>query len=194
MKHATTVEKIHVWDRFIRFFHWGLVACIVVNFFVMDDGETLHRYLGYTANALICARIVWGFVGSRYARFADFFPTPLKIKQHLQNVKSGTHDEYPGHNPVAAMMMFALMALVLSLGVTGYMQGTDTYFGEEWVQELHETLASTLIAFSGLHAAAAIVMSRIERTNLVRAMVTGVKVRPVDRDLAETDTISPAAR
>jgi len=75
-------------------------------------------------------------------------------------------------------MMFGLMALVLSLGVTGYMQGSDAFWGEEWVQELHEALASTLIAFAGLHALAAIVMGRIERTNLVAAMVTGVKVRP----------------
>ena len=71
------------------------------------------------------------------------------------------------------------MGLVLLLGITGYMQGSDAFWGEEWVQDLHETLASTLIAFSGLHALAAIVMGRIERTTLVRAMVTGVKIRPV---------------
>lgn len=179
MIHATVIEEIHVWDRFVRAFHWALVSCILFNYFVMDDGETLHRWLGYTASALVCARFVWGFVGSRYARFSDFFPTPGKIKQHLQHLRAGTHDEHPGHNPVAAVMIFVLMGLVLSLGITGYMQGTDAFWGEEWVQELHETLASTLIVFAGLHAAAAIVMGRIERTNLVRAMVTGVKVRPV---------------
>ena len=69
--------------------------------------------------------------------------------------------------------------LVLALGITGYMQGTDAYWGEDWVQELHGALASTLIALAGLHAVAAIVMGRIERTNLVHAMLTGVKVRPV---------------
>jgi cytochrome b len=45
------------------------------------------------------------------------------------------------------------------------------------LQEVHEALASTLIALAGLHALAAIVMSRIERTNLIGAMITGVKVR-----------------
>jgi len=179
MNHATAFEEIHVWDRFVRAFHWALVSCILFNYFVMDDGETLHRWLGYTASVLVCARFVWGFVGSRYARFSDFFPTPAKIGKHLQNLRSGTHDEHPGHNPVAAVMIFVLMGLVLSLGITGYMQGTDTFWGEEWVQELHEALASTLIVFAGLHALAAIVMGRIERTNLVRAMLTGVKVRPV---------------
>lgn len=179
MRQFTTFEKVHVWDRFVRVFHWTLVICILLNFIVLEEGETPHRWLGYLATALVCARIVWGFVGSRYARFSDFFPTPAKTVRHVQNVFSGTHDDYPGHNPVGALMMFALMGLVLALGVTGYMQGTDAYWGEDWVQELHEALASTLIALAGLHAAAAIVIGRLERTNLVLAMLTGIKVRPV---------------
>ena len=182
MSQEISFEKVHVWDLFVRVFHWALVCCIFINYFVMDDGEILHRWLGYTASALVCARVVWGFVGTRYARFSDFFPTPAKIKRHWQLVKSGEHDDYPGHNPLGALMMFALMALVLSLGITGYMQVSDAFWGVEWVQELHEALASTLIACAGLHAAAAIVMGRIEGTNLIRAMVTGVKVRPARHD------------
>jgi cytochrome b len=178
MSENTPLERIHVWDRFVRIFHWSLVGCILANFFINEAGETLHRVLGYTASALVCARIVWGFIGSRHARFADFFPTPARIRQHLQHLKSGTRDNHPGHNAVGAVMMFLMMAVVLSLGVTGYLQGTDAFWGADWLQELHETLASTLIAFAGLHAVAAIVMSRLERTNLIGAMVSGVKIRP----------------
>lgn len=176
---ALQLEKIHVWDRFVRVFHWGLVSCILINYFIIDDGETLHRFLGYTASGLVFARFVWGFIGSRHARFADFFPTPTRIRQHLQHLKAGTRDDHPGHNAVGAVMMLILLALVIALGTTGFMQGTDTFWGVEWVQELHEALASTLIAFAGLHALAAIVMSRLERTNLIGAMISGVKVRPV---------------
>ncbi len=179
MKAAIATESVYVWDRFVRLFHWTLVSCILLNYFVLEEGETPHRWLGYVACALVCARFVWGFVGSRYARFADFFPTPDKIRQHLSNVRDGTQDDYPGHNPVGALMIFVLMGLVIALGVTGFLQGTDAYWGEDWVQDLHEGLASTLIACAGLHAAAAIVMGRIERTNLVRAMLTGVKERPL---------------
>ena len=74
-------------------------------------------------------------------------------------------------------MMLLLMFLVLSLGFTGWLQGTDRFWGEEWLQELHAWLANGLIAAAGLHAAAAIVMGRKERTNLVKAMVTGTKER-----------------
>jgi len=65
--------------------------------------------------------------------------------------------------------------LVLLLGLTGWMQSLDTFWGEEWLMELHEILANTLLLAAGLHALAALVMGRLERTRLVRAMFTGVK-------------------
>ena len=74
-------------------------------------------------------------------------------------------------------MMLALMALVLSLGLTGYLQTTDMFWGDEWLEELHEGLASALLGLAGLHAAAALVVGRLEGTNLIGAMITGVKVR-----------------
>lgn len=168
---------VKVWDPFVRVFHWSLVSCVLLNYFVIDDGETIHQWLGYAASALVVMRIVWGFIGTRYARFADFFPTPARLRHHIVAMRSGTVESHAGHNPLGALMMLALMAVVLGLGVTGFLQTTDTFWGEEWLQDLHEVLGSALIALAGLHAAAAIIMGRIERTNLVAAMVTGVKQR-----------------
>ena len=95
----------------------------------------------------------------------------------MLDLLKGQHTFQPGHNPVGALMIFVLCALVLGLGLTGFLQTSDAFWGEEWLQELHEGLASALIGLAGLHAAAAIVMSRVERTNLIAAMITGVKVR-----------------
>ena len=67
------------------------------------------------------------------------------------------------------------MVLVLALGISGFLQTTDAFWGEEWLQEVHEVLASALIALATLHAAAAIVMGRLEGVSLVGAMITGVK-------------------
>ena len=72
-------------------------------------------------------------------------------------------------------MIFALLSLVLGLGITGFLQTTEAFWGEEWLQDLHETLADLLIASATLHALAAIVMGRIERTTLIKAMFTGIK-------------------
>ncbi len=170
-------SSVPVWDRFVRVFHWGLVGCVLLNFFVLEEGEAPHEWVGYLASGLVAARIVWGFVGSRHARFADFFPTPARVGTHLRALRAGQLPHHDGHNPLGALMMLLLMFLVLALGFTGWLQGTDRFWGEEWLQELHAWLANGLIAAAGLHAAAAIVMGRKERTNLVKAMVTGTKER-----------------
>lgn len=174
---APTTHSVKVWDPFVRIFHWSLVTCIVLNQLVLEAGETAHEWAGYTASALVMLRVVWGFVGSRHARFTDFFPTPQRLSRHLQALRQGQHPHYDGHNPLGALMMLALMALVLSLGLSGWLQTTDAYWGEEWLMELHEWLANGLLLAAGLHAVAAIVMGRIERTRLVRAMITGHKQR-----------------
>jgi cytochrome b len=166
-----------VWDRFVRLFHWTLVGCVMLNFFVLEEGGDLHQWAGYLATSLVAARIVWGFIGSSNARFSDFFPTPSRLTQHVRAVRAGQHGLHWGHNPLGALMMLVLMGLVLSIGLTGWMQGTDIYFGEEWLQNLHRYLANSLMILVGLHATAALVMGRIERTRLVKAMVTGVKER-----------------
>ena len=164
-----------VWDPFVRLFHWSLVACVLLNQWALEGGETTHRWTGYAATALVLARLVWGFIGSRHARFADFFPTPARLRRHLQALRRGQHPVHAGHNPLGALMMLLLMAAVLALGVTGWLQGTDAFWGDEGLQDLHAWLADGLLWAAGLHAAAALVLGRLERVRLVRAMVTGVK-------------------
>jgi cytochrome b len=166
-----------VWDPFVRVFHWSLLACVLLNEFAVDDGETLHQWLGYAALALVGLRIVWGFVGTRHARFADFLPTPRRVLRHVTALFDGAPEHHWGHNPLGALMVFALLAMVLALGLSGWLQTTDAYWGVEWVQELHEALAEGLLWLAGLHAASALVMGRIERTRLIKAMVTGTKER-----------------
>lgn len=173
----SVLQAVPVWDRFVRLFHWGLVSCVVLNFTVLDDGETLHQALGYAATALVLARVVWGFIGSEHARFASFWPTPSRLARHVQALLRREPERHDGHNPLGALMMLALMALVLALGLTGFAQTTDAFWGEEWLQALHEALANGLVALAGVHAASALIMGRLERTRLVRAMITGIKER-----------------
>jgi cytochrome b len=175
--HSTAPENVPVWDLFVRVFHWSLVACVVLNQFILEEGETAHQWVGYAASALVAARVLWGFFGSTHARFSDFFPTPRSMLQHVQSMLSRQPAHHVGHNPLGAAMMLTLMALVLSLGLTGWLQTTDWFWGDETMQEIHETLATTLIWLAGLHAASALVMGRIERVRLVRAMITGMKQR-----------------
>ncbi|TSE20961.1 putative Ni/Fe-hydrogenase B-type cytochrome subunit [Tepidimonas alkaliphilus] len=166
---------VYVWDPFVRVFHWSLVTCVVLNLWVLEEGETAHRWVGYAAAAWVGLRLLWGLVGSRHARFADWWPTPARLRAHARAVLAGEPDANPGHNPFGALMMLALMALVLALGLTGWLMQTDALFGEEWLEDLHEALANALLVAAAVHAAAALVMGRLQRVSLVRAMFTGVK-------------------
>jgi cytochrome b len=173
----TIVDSKRVWDPLVRVFHWSLVTCVLLDLFVVEEGEALHQWLGYAAAVLVCVRVVWGFIGPRHARFADFFPTPGRVIRHLQALGRKTPEHHWGHNPLGGLMVLALMAMVLALGVTGWMQTLDAFWGVAWLQDLHEGLGEWLMPMVGVHVLAAIVMGRIERTRLVKAMVTGVKER-----------------
>lgn len=170
------IRQQQVWDVLVRVLHWSLVTCVAANLLVLEEGEAPHRWAGYAACGVVLIRLVWGFVGSHHARFASFVRSPRAAWQHLQQVLQGRHQPEPGHNPAGALMMLSLLALVLSLGISGYLMGTDAFWGEEWLEEVHEALANTLQAAVLLHVLAAVVMSRIERVNLIHAMISGVKV------------------
>lgn len=181
------MNQIKVWDLPVRLCHWGLAACVLANLAVTEEGGDIHRYLGYTAAGIVLFRLLWGLVGSPYARFSDFWPTPARLAAHTRRLLKREPDPHPGHNPYGAVMMLALWAVVLGLGISGYLMGTDRFWGDERLEEIHEILANSLIPLVALHVASAVAMSWLEKTNLPLAMITGRKNRPQATDAANTD-------
>lgn len=173
--HAAVSPKVLVWDRLVRSTHWFTAFVVLANLTVLEAGEKPHRWLGYAACAAVALRTVWGVVGSRHARFADWFPTPGRLIPYVKLLLKGEEPRQLGHNPLGAVMMLLLWALVLSLGITGYMMGTDAYFGEEWLQELHEVVANALWLALGLHVLGAVFESWRHKENLVASMINGHK-------------------
>ena len=168
-------QPVKVWDGFVRLFHWSMVAIVALNLFILEEGDVAHRWLGYVAAGGVLARLVWGFVGSRYARFSDWFPTPARLRAHLSALRRGEPETHLGHNPLAGLMILTLLSLLLALALSGWLMGTDAYFGVEWVEELHEGLANGLQGLVALHVLAALLMGRKLRQPLILAMVTGYK-------------------
>lgn len=169
-------EKVLVWDAFIRIFHWSMVAIVVSNLFFLEEGGDWHQYLGYAACVLMLLRIVWGFIGSNYAKFKDFFPTPAKFKEHFNAVKNQQADTYLGHNPVGALMVFALIAVILGLGLTGWAQTmASPFYLDSWPADIHELLVAILQILVVLHIVAVVAMSVWTKSDLVGAMITGRK-------------------
>ncbi len=171
--HAPVVERVYVWDRFVRVHHALLALSVAANTWLLAGGEAPHRWLGYALVGLVAARIAWGVVGSKHARFAAFFPTHKRLAAYL----CGHRRAARGHNPLGALMVLAMLTLVLALGVSGWLMGTDRYWGEAWLEDVHETLADTLLVGAALHIVAVVVVSLRSRINLPRAMLTGYEER-----------------
>lgn len=166
---------IPVWDPVVRLFHWTIVAACILNLFVLEPGHALHRALGYTVAAALGIRLIWGFIGTRHARFADFFPTPGRLGAYLRDLLRRREPRHIGHNPAGAVMMILLMLLLTGVCLSGWMMGLDAFWGEDWLQEVHGTLANAIMVLALVHAAAAIFESLRHRENLVLSMVTGRK-------------------
>lgn len=167
-------NRVKVWDIYIRFYHWALAALVFANF-IIEDGEGPHEIFGYIAVGLVLLRIIWGFIGTPYARFSEFFPTPTKIKSYLAAFMAGQAPRTIGHNPLASVMMLIMLTLILLLGLSGWMMSTDLFWGSEFAEEVHEALAGSLIACVGLHAVAAIIDSLRHQENLIMSMINGYK-------------------
>lgn len=175
IERTAEAPTVKVWDPLVRLFHWTVVGGCVLNLFVLEDGKNAHETVGYVVAAALAVRVVWGFVGSRYARFSEFVPSPGGLAAYLGALARGREPRMLGHNPAGAVMMLALMVLLAGVSVTGYMMTTDAYWGVEWVEEAHEVLANGIIVFALIHAMAAIFESLRHRENLVWSMVTGRK-------------------
>lgn len=168
------VGTVKVWDPLVRLFHWSLAAC-VLGAFLVEEGDRAHQLLGYTALGLVAFRLLWGVVGSRHARFTDWVRGPRAVAAYLRERRAGTSRRRLGHNPAAAVMILLLLAGVSAVGMTGWMQTWDAFWGVEWLEELHEALAYGLLAFIGVHVLAALVESVHYRENLIAAMFHGRK-------------------
>ncbi|HEX5954128.1 MAG TPA: cytochrome b/b6 domain-containing protein [Rhodanobacteraceae bacterium] len=170
-------SRVKVWDPLVRLFHWSLAACIF-GAFLVEEGDTAHQVLGYIALGLVASRVAWGFVGTRHARFRDWVRGPRAIRAYLRERRAGTSRRRLGHNPAAGAMMLGLLAGVAAVGVTGWMQTLDAFWGAEWLEDLHEVLAWSLLGMIGLHVLAALVESWHYRENLIAAMIHGRKRAP----------------
>jgi cytochrome b len=119
-------DQVRVWDLFVRISHWVLVGTFVIAY-VSEDVLDVHVPIGYLLGATLVLRIVWGFVGSRHARFADFLCTPRKAGHYLRDLLQGRAPRYLGHSPAGAMMIVLLM-----LGLAGTtVSGLALYAAEE---------------------------------------------------------------
>lgn len=117
----TPPRSVAVWDPWVRISHWLLAAAFFLAYFVVEEPLAVHVWAGYLIGVLIAVRLVWGFIGPRHARFADFVPSPGRLTAHIRDLARGRERPYLGHNPLAGAMVVALLLALTGTVVSGLM-------------------------------------------------------------------------
>ena len=179
-------KQVYVWDSFVRLFHWTLVVAFTIAYLTEDDLLAVHVWAGYVVGALIVARLVWGMIGSRHARFSDFIYEPATTFRYVRDLILFRAERHLGHSPGGGAMVVLLLLFLTATVVTGLV----VYGGEhqagplagmfskdtgEAIEGAHKVLANITLAFVLAHIAAVILASFAHHENLVRAMITGYK-------------------
>jgi cytochrome b len=186
-------EEIHVWDPIVRIGHWTLATCMIVAW-LFDEPLLLHTWLGYIAAILVVLRVLWGFVGPHYARFANFVRGPRAIFTYLAELVRFASPRYLGHSPAGGAMILALLVMVAVTTATGManlaadrgegplaaiIAKVERPAGEHhprlFIRTVHETAANITLALVVLHVCGVGLASIAHRENLVLAMITGRK-------------------
>ncbi len=167
--------KVLVWDLPVRVCHW-LLALSFAGAFLTAESERLrdvHVMLGYTMLGLIAFRLLWGLIGTRYARFASFAFGPRAVLDYLKSIFTRSPQHYVGHNPAGSWAIYLLLGLSVLAGGTGYATYND--IGGHAMEEVHEALANGLLGVVMVHIAGVLASSLLHGENLVRSMITGYK-------------------
>lgn len=197
---------IRVWDPLIRVFHWGLVATIAAAWLTAEEIEAWHEWVGYIALGLIGFRLIWGLIGTRYARFSQFVPSVSEAISYSKDMLRRREKRHIGHNPLGALMVVALLSTTAATGVSGWLlaeperramlselpiivapayadSDRDKDHGrgdhdDDALEEVHEVLANLLLLLIVLHVVGVIYASTRHKEKLALAMITGNKSDP----------------
>ncbi len=189
MTRASAGGRVKVWDAPVRAFHWLLLALVGFSWWTGEQGSDwmeYHEWSGYAILVLVVFRIVWGFVGSDTARFADFVRGPSATYAYFRSVLERRPKAYLGHNPLGGWMIVSLLSILLVQAVTGLFGNDDSAYEaplSHWLAHGTSSLITTVHAYNfdlllgliGLHVAAVATHQVLRHDDMITAMFTGVK-------------------
>lgn len=185
------VEQLRVWDPLLRGFHWLLAALVITTWLLGKFGPskmTLHFWLGYTIIALLAFRLIWGIIGPRPARFVHFVRGPVAFWRYARGFFRREPSFWPGHNPMGALSVIAMLAVLGVQATTGLFSDPDDFINVGPLAEhvsratrkaavsWHHTGAALILILVGLHVAVILWYRFWKREDLVRPMITGWKL------------------
>ena len=183
---------VRVWDPLVRIFHWSLAAAFTTALLAGEDWLAIHTLAGYTIVGLVVFRMLWGFVGSPYARFSSFVRPWPEALAYLKALLAWRACRYLGHNPAGGAMIVLLLLSLLAAALTGMvlygigdqagpLAGLAAHAGFAWedrFEAVHEFLANFTLLLVAVHLLGVALGSLMHRENLIRAMLDGCKREP----------------
>jgi cytochrome b len=182
-----------IWDFPTRLFHWTLAICFAVAWLTAESDPWLavHVFCGYLMLGLVGFRVLWGFAGSHFSRFASFGFSPKGAFAYLKEVLAGRAARFVGHNPTGSLAIYLLLTLILVIGASGILvlgaeerhglaAGWFSFAQSHLFRQVHELAANLMLLLVGVHIAGVVVESFVHKENLARAMVNGLKLATVD--------------
>ena len=179
--------RVRVWDPFVRLAHWSLAAA-VISAYVVTQNAWIHENAGYLALGLVALRLVWGFVGPKYARFAQFLRGPAAAAGYVCDLPRGRARRHLGHNPAGGWSIVAMLFMVALVALSGILMNTDRFWGNALVEDIHTVSADVMMGLVAIHLCGVLASSLAHKENLVIAMITG---RKRGRDAGETPKTAP---
>jgi cytochrome b len=201
-------RAILIWDLPTRLFHWLLVAIVtfalLTGLFAPKWWVGRHIWAGYAIGALLLFRVIWAIYGSHYSRLRSFLYSPRQLIQHLRAMQRGRPPHFLGHNPAGAMMIFALIATLSLIVVTGVLvqggsikqgpfAGFVTFASGENLRGIHQVLAFVLLGLIVAHLAGVLAGSWLFKERLVGAMIDGKKPTASPEDFLPHAASRPVA-
>ena len=188
------MQRVKVWDGWVRLFHWGIVALLAVSWITAENGlDRWHALSGYAVLTLLLFRIAWGFVGSDTARFSRFLRSPGAALAHLKALRRRELDAEIGHNAAGGWMVLVLLGLLLVQALSGLFANEEPGFDygahgplallvsdrtSDRLTWLHNLNFNLILAVVALHVLAVLAYAVLKRQDLVRPMITGWKRLP----------------
>ena len=167
--------RILVWDLPTRVFHWLFAASFLAAYLTSeDDWLTFHVTFGYTVLGLVAFRLLWGFAGTRYARFSSFAYGPARALAYLRSLVERRPERHVGHNPAGSWAIYLLLACGGITATLGFLtlNGPQSW---KWMKDVHQVMGNVTLGLAGLHLAGVIAGSVAHKENLARSMVDGYK-------------------
>src|SRR5581483_1067820 len=195
MAHRENSGEQLVWDLPVRLFHWILVLLIATSWISAQVGGNamkLHEWSGIAILTMLLFRVLWGFVGSTHARFSSFLRSPRAAYRYARSLVRGEEAFFPGHNPLGAWMVVALLVSLFVQAGTGLFANDDIMIEgplallvskdtSDLLTKVHHINFSVLLALVSIHVVAVVLYLWIKRENLIRPMLSGRKRIAPDR-------------